>query len=80
MRLEENNAGESSHQHLLYFLVHIKHLAVLSLKIQAALMKDFVTYGHCVNFIVHQRKKYALQQAFFIILYTILISHHTICP
>lgn len=43
-------------------------------------MKGFVTYGHCVNFIAHQREEYAQQQAFFTILHTSLISYHTICP
>jgi len=57
--------GERSYWHLLYFLEHIKRLAVLSMKIQAALMKVFVTYGRCVNFTAHQREEYTRQRAFF---------------
>lgn len=55
--LEENSAGERSYQHLLYLLVHIKSLAVLSRKTQAASVTGFVTHEHCVNFIAHQREE-----------------------
>lgn len=80
MHLEENDAGERSYQHLLYLLVHTKRSAVLSMEIQTASIKGFVTYGHCANFIAHQREEYALQWAFSTILDTPLISCHSICP
>lgn len=54
MPLQENSAHRRLYQPLPYFLVYIKRLTFLNMKIQNASVENVVTYEHCV-ILVHLR-------------------------
>lgn len=55
MPLQENSARGRLYQPLPDFLVYIKCLTFLNMKIQNASMENVVTCEHCVILLAHQR-------------------------